>query len=309
MSETIIYICSQARSGSTLLDQLLGGHSDICTVGEVIHLNAYALNDRTYYDPVHELLCSCGHDVNHCAFWSGVERTMGTQMSSLQMNPYTMRNFKPLRYQVFRDNYFARQIEDRPQLINNPFMRWISGGARIGADGTKLFRAIGEVSQRRFIVDSSKSVFRFLSLYKRIPRQLKLVLLVRDYRGVTFSGMQRGRSLTQSVTSWTKKLRQMEAMSSLVPDAMVLRVKYEDLCQDPDRTMRRLCEFVGVEYDAAILDRKLDGLHHIGGSPSKFSEDHRAIRLDTRYQTAFSDDELGAMRKIVGPEAEKWGYT
>ena len=60
MAKKLIYIMSDNRSGSTLLDQLLGGNPSIMSLGEVHHLTAYALDDRGIYDPVHPLVCSCG---------------------------------------------------------------------------------------------------------------------------------------------------------------------------------------------------------------------------------------------------------
>ena len=40
----IVYIMSDNRSGSTLLDQLLGAHESVTSLGEVHHLPAYALS-------------------------------------------------------------------------------------------------------------------------------------------------------------------------------------------------------------------------------------------------------------------------
>ena len=51
----IVYVLSDTRSGSTLLDQLLGAHTQIVSVGELHWLNAYVRRDRRLYNPVHPL--------------------------------------------------------------------------------------------------------------------------------------------------------------------------------------------------------------------------------------------------------------
>ena len=47
----ILYVLSDVRSGSTLLDQLLGAHPSIFSVGELHWLAAYVREDRSIYNP------------------------------------------------------------------------------------------------------------------------------------------------------------------------------------------------------------------------------------------------------------------
>ena len=57
------YICSAARSGSTLLDVLLGNHSRVASLGEFSFLSkAIALNQT----------CSCGESIHKCPAWSKI---------------------------------------------------------------------------------------------------------------------------------------------------------------------------------------------------------------------------------------------
>ena len=67
-----IFVLSDVRSGSTLLDQCLGAHKQIASLGEVHWLPAYAAQDRSKYNPVHELVCTCGKAIDKCVFWTAV---------------------------------------------------------------------------------------------------------------------------------------------------------------------------------------------------------------------------------------------
>ncbi|HUO83103.1 MAG TPA: hypothetical protein VM616_09635, partial [Gammaproteobacteria bacterium] len=62
-------------------------------------------------------------------------------------------------------------------------------------DSFRLFDAAHKVSDAKCIVDSSKNAFRFRSLWRERPEQVKAIVLCRDYRAVTYSMMRRGKSL------------------------------------------------------------------------------------------------------------------
>jgi hypothetical protein len=199
-------------------------------------------------------------------------------------------------------------IERNPRVYDFNWIQILSGGRQLGRESLLLFDAIAEVSGKEVIVDSSKSPFRFLSLYYERPSRVKLILLTRDYRGVVYSKMKRGADLEQSAVGWVRRMRQMDQIRRLVPKSRVTVVKYEDLCTDPEHVMGKLCSFVGVDFSPRVLRRSPSEMHHIGGSPSKFNEDKQEIRLDDRYCTAFSPAEVARMRDIAADEARSWGY-
>lgn len=309
MSAQVVYISSDERSGSTLLDQLLGSHPRVHSVGEMHHLGEYANRDRSHYDPAHPLICTCGKAVPDCDFWSEVERHVQRSLQTFQLNPYLAKAQGREIPGSRRRRRFVRQVEARPWLYRYQLVRRISGGMIAAIDSFKLFDAIAAVAGVGSVIDSSKSPFRFTSLFYQQPERMKLILLARDYRGVVHSKMKRGKELATSLAAWSQRLHQMELMCKLVPDADVMRLKYEELCLDSEKVMRDVCTFIGVGFDSAVLGRSSQNLHHIGGSPSKFMETKQEIRLDESHLTVFSADELEFMRKNAGPEAVKWGYV
>jgi hypothetical protein len=70
----------------------------------------------------------------------------------------------------------------------------------------------------------------------------------------------------------------------------------------------KLCAFLEIDFDANMLSRPAEGVHHVGGSPSKFDPSKRAISLDRRYEDAFDRDALDRMQGLVGGIAASWGY-
>src|SRR4029450_4883694 len=81
-----IFVLSDNRSGSTLLDQCLGSHTQIVSLGEVHWLDAYLTQDRRIYNPSHELLCTCGVPLTECPFWNSVERALERPLITLKLS-------------------------------------------------------------------------------------------------------------------------------------------------------------------------------------------------------------------------------
>ncbi|HEU0076850.1 MAG TPA: sulfotransferase [Longimicrobiaceae bacterium] len=258
---TVIYIASDNRSGSTLLDQLLGGHPAAVSVGELRRLADFVRRDEP---------CTCGLPVRECPFWGPV----------LAAEPEVETAALP------RGASRVAELGTQALLLAAP--RPLLGrakGARARAEGCWRVadRAAAEAGAG-WVVDSSKTPeqLRMLSLAR--PDALRVIFLVRDGRGVALSKAQRrGMPFWRGVVSWTaSNLRLLMALRS-VPASRRLTVRYEALCEDPEREMRRIAEFAGLPYDPALTRLDRSGRHNIGGSPHRFDAGPATIRLDDRW--------------------------
>jgi hypothetical protein len=121
--------------------------------------------------------------------------------------------------------------------------------------------------------------------------------------------MKRGEPLEAAAGGWRAAMEQIEALTADLPAGHVHHIKYEALCEAPRVELGRLCEFLGIEFEDAMLRRpERTNLHHIGGSPSKFDKSRHEIVLDRTYEGAFSPADVDRMRRIVGNEARRWSY-
>ena len=307
-SPSTIFVLSDMRSGSTLVDQLLGAHPGIMSVGELHWLDAYVLQDRSIYNPVHELICTCGQGVGDCSFWAQVAVALGRPLESLCLRPSFVewnRSSSPWS----RLRRVPTQWVDRlPALFRHSIVQRLFQGPRLAQDSIDLFNAVHEVSGRQFVIDSSKSPFRFRAVYDAQPTRTCALILARDYRAVVYSKMKRGHSLEAAAIGWRKKMTQIEALTGDLPPGRKYRLKYEDLCDNPAQELTRICAFLGLAFSPVMLARPTDDIHHIGGSPSKFDPSRTAISMDTAYQQAFDPRALATLRDLVGNVAERWGY-
>ena len=60
----VIYIAGEGRSGSTLLERILGQHNKIFAAGELIHIW-----ERSFME---NQLCSCGKSFYECEVWKDI---------------------------------------------------------------------------------------------------------------------------------------------------------------------------------------------------------------------------------------------
>jgi hypothetical protein len=302
----LIYITSPVRSGSTLLDQLLAGHPEIVSVGEAVQLRAYALEDRAWYDPAHPLVCSCRRTLSTCEFWRAVETHLGSPLASLALKvPERAGSAPPGRV----TSRLLGAVRRWPGLYRTALVNRLLGGTRAARDSMRLYQAVGAVTHARYVVDSSKDPFRFWSIHAEFPDALSLIILTRDYRAVACSQAKRGHSLQMAARYWARTMNQIAVLSADLSPGQVTRVRYEDLCQDPAGTLRRLCDFLGVEFTPSVLSRGARSIHHLGGSPSKFDAARNEIVLDVSYRDKLSRADEEELRKVVGDEAQRWGYT
>lgn len=308
MRRATVFILSDVRSGTTLLDQCLGANDCVTSLGEVHWLRAYMRQDRSLYDPVHPLECSCGLPVPACPFWTSVQKTLRRPLDGLQLHS----NFAQRREAMglaARLRFLPRRlVRSRPRSYRIGAVRSIFGGRRLARDCNALYDAVAASTGRPYCVDSSKSPFRFRAVYEADPSRTRAIVLARDYRAVVHSKMRRGESMESAAAGWNRAMNQIEALTGDLTSSRVLKLTYESLCERPEIELRRVCSFLGLEFSEQMLERPTTAVHHIGGSPSKFDARRIAISLDQSHEGAFEAGALERMRSLVAESADRWGY-
>ncbi len=308
MRQAAVFVLSDVRSGSTLLDQCLGAHPEIMSLGEVHWLAAYLSQDRRLYDPEHPLVCTCGAKVDQCPFWMAVATRLARPLAELQLRA----SLKAASGGIESDaapGFFARRLVRRyPGLLRWEAVQTWFGARSMASDLTALYDAVSDVSGRPYCVDSSKSAFRFRAVYAMEPSRTKALVLVRDFRAVVHSKMKRGLSFEAAAIGWRRKMEEIEALTADLPPGVHYKLKYEELCQDPVRKLGEVCDFLGVRFVPAMLERPRQNVHHIGGSPSKFDDSKSRISLDRSFERHFEPQQVMELRRLIGPVAGRWGY-
>lgn len=309
---TYVYILSAGHSGSTLLDLLLGSHSQITSLGEITHFpKNFALNT----------ICGCGVPVRDCKFWIRVINQIESQMRiDIHSNPYSL-FLGFIRARDVVDKAQQTRIEMTQRLIVITYTYFLR---RLGLpvpdmpyrdlpatamNKSMFFEAVATVDNTRVIVDSSKFYLEAIELYRRFPNRTRVIFLTRDGRAVYNSGLKRGMHPRKVIRAWRRTYeRALPLLEKQVPDCDRLHVRYEDLAQEPAAALQSICRFIGVDYEDNMLNFGDHTNHITNGNNMRFATNN-AIKFDDAWQTELSQDALSYFETHGGDLNREIGYN
>lgn len=175
-------------------------------------------------------------------------------------------------------------------------------------NNVRIFEAVRAILDVDMIVDSSKSYLKGVSLYRRYPDDVRILLLTRDGRGVYASNRKRGRSRALSVNSWRNVYaRALPLLRKRVKRDHWRIVRYEDIAKSPASTLREICEFLGLSFETRMLDFR-SKTHHVTDGNDMRLESSAKISQDERWRTDLSPDDLDYFNSHAGRLNRRLGY-
>ncbi|GIU85508.1 MAG: sulfotransferase family protein [Acidimicrobiia bacterium] len=286
----VLLIAGSGRSGSTLLDGMLGSVAGVASVGE-----ARYVWERGHCE---NRLCGCGRPFRECPFWAAVlERAYGGCSYELVAEVLAaLRNGTRVRHALaFLAGRRAR-VERRTAVLRDVLGR--------------LYRAVAEVADARLVVDSSKSPMYGHLVERAHGVRLHVVHLVRDPRATAYS-WQRHKPLEagapreymerfgpwRSTALWT--VWNLSAARLWSGSSRYRLLRYEDLVRDAPRAVEEVLRFVGHDAPATFVDRRslvVRPGHRVAGNPDRLRSGLVRIRADEAWQRELP----GATRWLIG---------
>jgi len=157
--------------------------------------------------------------------------------------------------------------------------------------------------------------------------EARFVHIVRDPRDVvlSLSKTSAGAGVRSSAQTWVDMIAAARAASRTLDHYHELR--YEDLLDDPERKLREVCAFLGLDFDARVLDYGASGARHVAHLGDRKTPDGRAmvpkalrarihenlarpIRKDRvgQWRDAMSGADRATVEAIAGPLMREMGY-
>jgi len=288
----MVYIAGYGRSGSTLLDMILGSHEDIIGTGELTFLFNEVLAGRP---------CACGQPLVDCSLWGPV--------------------LERVRKSGFTWHEAAAITRDSDGLLSRH-----PDPAGYATLWTELITALRDESGRSVVVDSSKSarrtVRRTRMLRAHTPNSLRTIHLVRDPADVMRS-VERGTntSLEAGVEGGTRLGVLRSLLGWIVANTLVefvrrrsreplLLVRYEDLVGDPRATLGRVGAFIGCDLSAVasqVTAGEIPAGHGVGGNRMRRGP---AVRLQApdRSGSPPTPPYVRLLALLVWPLRRRYGY-
>jgi hypothetical protein len=307
---TVLYIVGCGRSGSTLVERMLGAVPGFSNVGELARVfPSVATQDQR---------CGCGRLFSTCPFWQDVgAKAFGGWDADL------LRRVTGLQRRLIRHRFVPALSV--PGLGSKQFRAEL--GEYVEAFQA-LYAAVGQVSGARVVVDASKSPTQLLALRKSADLDLRVLNVVRDPRGVANSwskvgvtkphdhdGVQVMRSYAPRRTAliWSTIQAETALLRAASPHDALLR--YEDLVVEPRTTLAKALTALGLGADTRDLSHidgravNLEASHGISGNPSRFTAGRMDLRQDLGWQSELSKQDRFAVTALTLPLLIGHGYA
>jgi hypothetical protein len=252
----VVFILGSGHCGATLLDMLLDSHSQMCGIGELHAGRASSI-------------CTCGKPAPECVIWQ----------HALGPLPWNEQGIFKSKLNYLFDRGIYRCAKGAPTPIDE---------ADFISINMKMFHALLSDRQKSIIVDSSKEVER-AELLSRSPEIRPVIIhLVRDGRGATWTYINKYKKLMPYFYMWTFSNLKIEILRRRFNkrsngQGKFIYLRFADLINDTEKTLRWLCDEIGVPYEPQMLVFDEQEHHQIEGNGTRFVPGH-IIYPDKKWQ-------------------------
>jgi hypothetical protein len=294
------------RSGSTIMDNLLGELDGFFSVGELNYLWQRGL--------VEGRRCGCGQPARECELWSAVLARGWGGSDRVDARDVVRRQ---------RDHVRVRQTW---RLLRMPPGETRNGGlGELVDDTARLYEALGAVTGARVIVDSSKRPSD-AAVLRLVPNVTPFfVQLVRDPRAVAYSWQRRKAQpdrhrpadLVQhgpvdSTLSWLGWNLAAESLRRRYDASRSMLLRYEDFVARPRDALCDMARLVGENPRSIPLEgertARLAPNHTVSGNPSRFRTGTVELREDTEWVARQRGADRLVVTTLALPMLHRYGY-
>jgi len=303
---TVVYLGGFGRSGSTLVERMLGAADGWVNVGELVDLARSVA-------PADEL-CGCGVPFSQCPMW--------TQVGDIAFKGWTedvLDRLSALQRAAARQRHLPGLLDSR----RTPSAALVD----LRAAYARIYRAVAEVTGSRVVVDASKGPALGQALAGAPGIDLRLLNVVRDPRAVAWSwsrhvdrphatagGEQMWRiPAHRSAAQWSALQVEVAAIRR-IGGTRSARLRYEDFVADPVGSLVDATARLGVPLSAADLPALEDGRvvlgpsHGLSGNPGRFRSGALELRRDDGWTREMPPTDRAVVTALTLPLLRAYGY-
>lgn len=275
--DTLFFVLSTGRCGSTLLQAMLSSHP------------------RLYIPP--ELRYFGRHDP-----------------AAGFTDPLTDADVEAYLARCARDPWWQDMGLDRAA-----FEEAVRGGVR-GARDVYLW-VLGHVGEKRtnrkprFGEKTTYYSLHAARIEELFPRA-QFIHVYRDPRDVTASYLEQYWGSQGTAVGCAKMIRNtyshLERLADAVGPERFCAVKYEDLVEDPERELRRLCAFLREDYDPAMLRygaRAEEGFLEVEEGWKGLTRQPLTHSRIGRHEERLTPRQIWTVDHVLGPRLARYGYA
>jgi hypothetical protein len=302
----VLYIVGWGRSGTTILDNILGGLDGFVTTGELCYFWERGMMQGR--------LCGCGLPVWECEFWSAVMKRGFDEANAV--DPKAVMRWQREALRVRHTWKILRSADGKPN------------GRSLGeflSVTKRLYQSVAEETGARVVVDSSKRPPEAAALRLMPGITPFYIHMVRDPRAVAYSWkrpkkledragkpLMRSHHPAESSLRWIEWNAAAESLRLRHDFRKSMLIRYEDFIERPRTTVEEITVLVGERpQDLGFVDDhtvQLAANHTVSGNPSRFTSGAVKLRADDEWKTRQARADRAMATIFALPYLRRYGY-
>jgi hypothetical protein len=286
------FIIGTGRSGTTMLASILNAHSQLCVPPEIQILFQYAGNGMRL------------HEVFEAGMHFGADANFFIQLVH-QRCPHNLQD------------YF-----DYPSFFRNMKYPVLSLKELIG----QFYAEIAKSSGKTICIEQTPWYGQRIDILNELFPSAKYIHMIRDGRDVAISFARTPwwhKNIEHNLLRWAAEVDKINTSCALMlkPD-QVLVVRYEEFIERPEDEVKKICEFLGVQFDKSMLEPQSNIDYHQFGKASAASISSAAMNRwaasskssvvfkdSARAWTRYPDYDFSAIPERVAGCLNNLGYA
>lgn len=176
-----------------------------------------------------------------------------------------------------------------------------------------VFRAYAARAGKLRWGDKTPGYAHFIDVLARLFPAAKFVHLIRDGRDVALSMLELDNRHIHAATPayfWSRTIARTRAQAAALGDERYMEIRYEDVVARPEASVRRLCEFLDLTFQPAMLQH--DG-RILEGAPAQVQRWHRRLGQPVTpglrdWRSQMSRRDLEEFEALGGAMLARLGY-
>lgn len=252
----LIYIAGCGRSGSTLLDLVLGTSPNAFSAGQLENVLFFLKESDERRPDKKTFKDDQGATPDDSAVWGPVKRTLEEARAqvydprcplSVRGLTWSLLRRKPFYMDHFDDDLLYGSILQQARKVKGPDVD--------------------------VIIDSSKNIKRLVSLRQSSQLDIYVIHLIRDVRGYVYSNAKRGMPWLAALRRWiVLNCAYALYLPRAFPSSKVMRISYDRFTEDPPSVLRAINNWAGLKVDETGYLQALadDKSYRFSGSSMRF---------------------------------------
>lgn len=302
----LLFSSGTARGGTNFRTLLLNNHSQV-----VMTLDPFIPLFRYFRDSLlkeHGVIGGVSSVLDDYYFCTEKSKVLGVIQSANPDIPFDMSNWPALK-QAIASRMGLASMNAIPYLDLLPAatFREVFHNAM-----TLIWKANGSPSDTVWVGFNDNWAAEFFPLVAQLIPDARFILHLRDPRSVVYSSEYAEPDVAKrpTISSFARGLRKYFALGAVFPKNPVLQDRllvtyYEPFIEDPVHEMKKVCDFLALEYAPSMVDTTLFRKANGDAWPSNWSHYENSHRV---WRDEMPEEMAELTEFICEPEMELHGY-